>query len=181
MLLIFDPVTDELTRASNENLRLRSAFLAALPSAFDTDFTTFEQAVAQAEPAMPQAALELPHASWLANRKPKLRGPALYASERKRLGYAPEEGMTGKDAVLTPFGMVDFLSGIMYGTRLIDNTTELDTCVAIIKDDFVVQGYIMVNKTAELDIFSGLFALYDMAWHIDPLFKACMESPNTMP
>ena len=39
---------------------------------------------------------------------------------------------TGRDALLTPSGILDFTKGFIYGTDLVKNTTYLDKCTQIL-------------------------------------------------
>ena len=80
---------------------------------------------------------------------------------------------------MTPRGLLNFTSGIVYGTQLVENTTNLDSCVRIIDNDFIASYYIMKNKTLEIEVFPVLYALYDVAYNVHPLIVSCFGAPDT--
>lgn len=80
------------------------------------------------------------------------------------------EANEGVQALLTPEGVLSFSSGMVYGTGLVQNTYYLDICTQMLDVDFVQRGRNIYNTTQEFKVFASLYQLYDMAWHIHPLF-----------
>ena len=86
---------------------------------------------------------------------------------------------TGLEALATPEGVLDFSSGIVYGTGLVTNTFYLDICTNMLDVNFVVKGRQLYNSTLEIEIFPSLYNIYDIAWAIHPLFVNCYKAPHT--
>ena len=80
---------------------------------------------------------------------------------------------TGLQAFLTPKGVLDFGSGIVYGTDLVKNTTYLDKCVNNLHYDFINKGLIVYNKTVALDPFPALYSIYDILYSVHPIVVNC--------
>jgi len=84
------------------------------------------------------------------------------------------EDATGLQALLTPKGVLDFTSGIIYGTGLVKNTTYLDKCINIVHYDFIKNSEVVVNKTLSVEPFQALYASYDILYAAHPLIVNCM-------
>ena len=82
-------------------------------------------------------------------------------------------------ALATPEGVLDFSSGIVYGSGLVTNTKYLDVCVNMLEFDFVKRGYEVYNATQEVSIFPFLYGIYDMTYNVHPLFVNCYQAPHT--
>ena len=86
---------------------------------------------------------------------------------------------TGLEALLTPEGILNFTSGIVYGTGLVENEKYLDICTKMLEVDFVARSRQVYNTTLEKQIFPSLYGLYDIVWSIHPLFINCYKAPDT--
>lgn len=56
---------------------------------------------------------------------------------------------TGLEALLTPEGILNFTSGIVYGTGLVENEKYLDICTKMLEVDFVARSRQVYNTTLE--------------------------------
>ena len=96
MLIIFDPITDDLQRLVSTN-----SFNS--PQRLQLD--------------IPVDILDVPEV-------PAVPGDV---DQDTAAGFIPgAELETGRDALLTPSGILDFTNGFIYGTDLVKNTTYLD-------------------------------------------------------
>ena len=76
----------------------------------------------------------------------------------------------GVEALLTPEGVLSFSTGMVYGTGLVQDTYYLDICTNMLDVEFVQRGHRIYNSTMDVKVFDSLYEIYDMAWHIHPLF-----------
>ena len=76
--------------------------------------------------------------------------------------------------------MLNFTEGVIYGTDLIKNTTYMDSCVDIVRHNFIIKGEQFFNSTVSIKIFDALFDLYDMVWSVHPLLINCRQAPSNV-
>ena len=76
--------------------------------------------------------------------------------------------------------MLNFTEGVIYGTELIENTHYMDSCIHILRHNFIIKGEQVYNNTLDIKIFDALFGFYDIVWSIHPLFLDCRLAPNNV-
>ena len=75
-------------------------------------------------------------------------------------------------------GMMNFTEGVIYGSDLVKNTTQLKSCLSILRKDFIDRGTDIWTHTLSFDFFPVLFNLYGMMWSVNPLFSNCRQPPK---
>lgn len=162
ILVIFDPIDEELTRlVSLEGLRLMQGDVPTTDPLGDlTDITSPPVDVPPGIPEDPTS-IDIPEPIDNPFGDP-----------------VSEVNRTAMDVLLTPIGMLNFTEGIIDGTRLIHNTTEMDICKGLIRVNFFEQGQTIFNSTLSLKVFPALYSLYDMAYHVHPLVVHCQKAPD---
>ena len=78
---------------------------------------------------------------------------------------------------LTPQGVLNFTEGVIYGSGLIKNTTNMTNCMDILRHEVVIKGEHIFHKTLSLEIFAAIYGFYDIIYHIDPLVRECRYAP----
>lgn len=71
---------------------------------------------------------------------------------------------------------MDFTIGIMNGTTLVQNETDMLICSDSIVIDIIQGAYILVNETTSGTVFQGLYALYDMIGALHPTVFHCRKT-----
>lgn len=75
-------------------------------------------------------------------------------------------------------GMLNFTEGVIYGSDLVKNTTQLKSCLSILREDFIDRSTEIWTQTLSFQLFPVLFNLYGMMWSVNPLFTNCTQPPK---
>ena len=89
---------------------------------------------------------------------------------------AEADVITGLEAFATPRGLMEFTIGVMNGTSLIVEESDMLTCSDSIVIEIIENAYIFYNETTSGSPFIGLYAMYDMVAALHPTVFYCRKT-----
>ena len=160
MLLVFDPVSDDLTKTTSSDSRsLRSPSpRVGLPAEFD-DFDSTKALQMRSEAL-----------SKINSNVKKSKSPMV--------GHLHEDppsfyNVTGLGSIGTVDGIVAMIVGFIDGTGLVTEPELVIQCEEVVRWDMVYNGWLLGNSSAGGHHWTATYAFWDIIYNIHPMFMDC--------